>query len=68
MIHVRFDGRSYDLDAGSLGIRPDMRLNDGEILERVARHLDLRPWQLGSYVVDRRPGGQIVVRPEAVYG
>ncbi len=68
MIHVRFEGRSYDLDARSLGIRPDIRLNDSEILERVARHLDIRPGGLGSYVVDRRPGGQIVVRPEAVYG
>ena len=68
MIHIRFDGRSYDLDESSLGMTAGRRYNDGEVLERVARQLDITPDRLGSHVVDRGPGGQIVVRPEAVYG
>lgn len=66
MIHVRFEGRSYDLREGEL----DLALGsaDGRILERVASYLDVKPERFRHYVVDRRPSGDVIVRPEAVYG
>lgn len=68
MIHVRFEGRSLDFDERYLGLRTGRPMSDGEILERVAHQLDVDPKRFECYIVDRRPGGEIVVRPEAVYG
>ncbi len=66
MIHVRHDGRSVDLRADRLQVTS--RMTDAEIREAVARHLDVSRAEFDGLVVDRRPGGDIVVRPEAVYG
>lgn len=66
MIHVRFEGRSYDLREGELGLA--LGTSDGKILEGVARYLDVKPDRFRHYVVDRRPSGDVIVRPEAVYG
>lgn len=66
MVHVRFEGRSLDLDVQALGL-PESCI-DTELKRHLARHLDVRPERLGDYIVDRRPGGMVVVRPEAVYG
>lgn len=66
MVHVRFEGRSYDLNEQQLGIQTDT--DDRGIKERVARHLDVSPKRLRTYVIDRRPSGDVIVRPEAVYG
>ncbi|HZP80656.1 MAG TPA: hypothetical protein VFB21_03375 [Chthonomonadaceae bacterium] len=66
MVHVRFEGRSYDLTEWQLNLTPDM--NDAEIKERLARHFDVEQRRLASYVVDRAPEGNLIVRPEAVYG
>jgi hypothetical protein len=38
------------------------------ILDNLAQFLDTSLNELKGYVVDRRPGGDIVVHPEAVYG
>ena len=64
MIHVRYNGQSLDFDNSQL--RMDM--TDKEVKEFVARRLDITCRALDSYVVDRRPNGAIIVRPEAVYG
>jgi len=66
MIHVRFDGRSYDMDARKLDI--ESRMPDSDIKLHLARHFDtsLQCWD--AYIVDRRPNGDLIVRPEAVYG
>jgi len=64
MLHVRFEGRSYQIP-GSLF---DSRASDVQIKEHVARHLDVGVDRLDPYVVDRTPTGHVVVRPEAVYG
>lgn len=66
MVHVRFEGRSYDMAEQHLGINADM--GDRPIKEQVARHLEVPVNRLNSYVVDRRPSGDVIIRPEAVYG
>lgn len=66
MVHVRFEGRSYDIPENQLGVTAGM--NDTAIKERLAQHFDIRRDRLQFYVVDRRPSGDLIVRPEAVYG
>ena len=66
MVHIRFEGRSFDINEHQLGVTTGM--NDTAIKERLAQHLDVGLNQFQSYVVDRRPSGDIIVRPEAVYG
>lgn len=66
MVHVRFKGRSYDLEEGQLGIQAGM--SDGRVKEKLAQHFDVATSSFNSYVLDRRPSGDLIVRPEAVYG
>ena len=66
MIHVRFEGRSYDLEIEAMP--PGAAATDNSLKEIVAGRLDVAVSRLDSYVIDRRPNGDIVVRPEAVYG
>lgn len=66
MVHVRFEGKSYDLPARDLRLAPQM--TDGEIKQRLARHFDVREDRFRGYVVDRPATGSLIVRPEAVYG
>ena len=66
MIHLRFEGVSYDVS------RLDLRLNgqptDEQIKQRLAQLLDVAVNRLKAYVVDRPATGELIVRPEAVYG
>jgi hypothetical protein len=66
MIHVRFEGRSYDFTEQQLDLGATM--SDAEIKERLARHFEVGLERFKSYVVDRGPSGDLIVRPEAVYG
>ncbi|MBX3249274.1 MAG: hypothetical protein KF901_19005 [Myxococcales bacterium] len=66
MIHVRFEGRSYDFDLAELPL--NAALTDQTIKQRVAQKLDVGLDRLASYVVDRSPTGHVIVRPEALYG
>jgi hypothetical protein len=66
MVHVRQAGRSYDLRAAQIQVTP--RASDAQIRSAVARHLNLAEESVRDLVVDRRPSGDIVLRPEAVYG
>ncbi len=66
MVHVRFEGRSYDLSEQDLRLTPGM--GDADVKERLARRLEIRPERLKDYVVDRVANGNLIVRPEAVYG
>lgn len=68
MIHVRFEGRSYDLDERALNVSTKLSISDAELKRRLAEYLDVAASRLDFYVVDRRPNGDLVVRPEAVYG
>ena len=66
MVHVRFEGRSFDINEMQIGIVAGM--NDAQIKSLLARHLDVAITRLDYYVVDRSPSGDLIVRPEAVYG
>ncbi len=66
MVHVRFEGRSYDLNERQLNVAPGM--SDAEIKERLAQHFDVERSRFTYYVVDRAQTGNLIVRPEAVYG
>ncbi|KST66152.1 hypothetical protein [Mastigocoleus testarum] len=66
MIHVRFQGRSYDITQSQISL--DSNMSDVAIKERLAQHFDVNLISFESYVIDRRPSGDLIVRPEAVYG
>lgn len=66
MIHVRFQGRSYDFTAAQLNLNGN--LSESKIKSQVATFLDASVSDLNNYVFDRRPDGTIIIRPEAVYG
>jgi hypothetical protein len=66
MIHIRFEGQSLDVTETQLKITAGM--NDVAVKERVSQHLDVQVNRLSAYVVDRRPSGDLIIRPEAVYG
>ena len=66
MVHVRFEGRSYDVPERDL--RLPVAASDEDVKRFLARHFDVRADAFEPYVVDRRPSGDMVVRPEAVYG
>jgi hypothetical protein len=66
MVHVRFEGRSYDLQEAQVKIESGM--TDELIKQRLAEHFDVPVDRLYLYVVDRSPNGDLIVRPEAVYG
>jgi hypothetical protein len=66
MVHIRFEGRSVDVTETQLGISAGM--NDVAVKEQVARHLDVNSDRLEAYFIDRRPSGDLIIRPEAVYG
>ncbi len=66
MVHVRFEGRSYDVTERQIHISRDA--SDRTIKSRLAQHFDVTENRFETYVVDRRPSGDIIVRPEAVYG
>lgn len=66
MVHIRYEGRSVDVREQQLGVSAGM--TDREIRQQVARHFDVAAKRLDDYVVDRTPSGDLVVRPEAVYG
>lgn len=66
MLHVRFEGRSYDLDTKDLNL--GMNPRDNCVLESLAQHFDVALDRFRHYTVDRRPSGAVIVRPEAVYG
>jgi hypothetical protein len=66
MVHIRFEGRSYDLQEVKIGVAASM--NDAQIFDQLARHFDVNRARFNAYVVDRSPSGDLIVRPEAVYG
>jgi hypothetical protein len=66
MLHVRFEGRSYDIPNDQLTLTN--AITDQQIFERLAHHFDVKQESFRHYVVDRRPNNVVIVRPEAVYG
>lgn len=66
MVHIRFEGRSYDVSPERLGVK--IGTDDRSLLASLARFLDVAPKRLANYVIDRRPNGNVIVHPQAVYG
>lgn len=66
MVHVRFEGRSYDVAERQANIKTSM--NDTQVKERLAQYFDVRSDRFSHYVIDRPQSGDLIVRPEAVYG
>jgi len=66
MVHLRFEGHSYDFALHDLGITSNMK--DRDVKMRLAQRFDIGFQRIQSYVVEHRPSGDIIVRPEAVYG
>ena len=66
MIHVRFQGRSYQVEANALDVG-DLS-SDNQIKAALAQHLGVAASKFAAYVVERHDNGNITVRPEAVFG
>lgn len=64
-LHVRFNGRSEDLDLDTLGLGHDV--SDAELRSALVRRYDCPAGALDEYVIVREPQA-IVVRPVAFYG
>jgi hypothetical protein len=64
-LHVRFDGRSEDMDLADLGLPANA--GDAELRAALARRYERAPADLDEYVVTREPQA-IIVRPIAYYG
>jgi hypothetical protein len=64
-LHVRFSGRSEDLDLAALGL--DGAAGDAELRAALARRYDCAVADLAEYVIAREPQA-IIVRPIAFYG
>ncbi|MHC4401481.1 MAG: hypothetical protein ACYTG0_17555 [Planctomycetota bacterium] len=66
VLHIRFDGRSFDipladLDVGTLS-------TDADVKRALAGYLSVPEAKFRDYVVDRHETGNLTVRPEAVFG
>jgi hypothetical protein len=66
MVHVRFEGRSFDYAEREL--RVEACMTDREIKSRLAQFLDASMDRFEGYVVERTQLGDLIIRPEAVYG
>ncbi|HEX2915191.1 MAG TPA: hypothetical protein VH186_30780 [Chloroflexia bacterium] len=65
VLHVRFDGRSQELDLSALHLNPNS--SDDQIKQALAAYLERPAGYFRSYVVVRTEKA-IIVRPEAIYG
>ena len=64
-LHVRFNGRSEDLDLATLEL--GLSVSDTELRAELARRYDCAVDDFASYVIAREPQA-IIVRPIAFYG
>lgn len=65
-VHIRFDGRSWDVPLRTLDIGDAS--SDDDVREALAGYLEVPVRKLASYVVERHASGNMSVRPEAVFG
>ena len=65
-IHIRFDGRSFDIPLSDLDL--GMASSDQQIKQSLAAYLDINESRLTHYVVDRHSTGNLTIRPQAVFG
>lgn len=65
-MHIRFEGRSFEEAIAERQLTANA--SDELVREFAARILDIPCDRLSRCVVDRGPLGDLIVRPEAVYG
>ena len=65
-MHVRFEGRSFDLPLSDLDV--GVSSTDQDVKRELAGYLNVRVQQLQDYVIDRHQTGNVTVRPEAIFG
>lgn len=65
-IHVRFDGRSWDLLCSDLDV--GQLSSDEQVRAALASYFNVPAQKFRAYVVERHQNGNMTVRPEAVFG
>ena len=66
VVHVRFEGQSWDIAFGVLDI--GNLSSDQEVRQALADYFKVPVGKFAPYVVQRHSNGNITVRPEAVFG
>ena len=66
VLHIRFDGRSFDIPLADLDI--GTMSSDVDVKNAVAGYLNLPVAKFHDYTVDRHGTGNLTIRPEAVFG
>ena len=66
MLHVRYEGRSYDLKEQVVGLTG--KRSAAEVKAALARYFDVGLNRFDGYVVEFTPNDDVIVRPQAVYG
>lgn len=66
VIHIRFDGRSFDIPLSDLDI--GTASNDEVIKRMLGNYLEVSPSKFQHYVIDRHSTGNLTLRPQAVFG
>lgn len=66
VVHVRFEGRSWDIGFGVLDLG-DLS-SDQEVRQALAFYFKAPAQKFAAYVVQRHANGNVTVRPEAVFG
>jgi hypothetical protein len=65
-LHIRFEGRSYDVPLSDLDLGP--MSTDENVRIALAGYLEVAARDLSRYVIERHANGNMTVRPEAVFG
>jgi hypothetical protein len=66
VIHVRFDGRSFDIPLSDLDLGTS---SHDEMVKRIlGNYLEVSPDKFRHYMVDRHATGNLTLRPQAVFG
>jgi hypothetical protein len=65
-LHIRFEGRSYDLPLADLDLGG--LSTDDDVRTALAGYLGVNDRSLKHYVIERHANGNMTVRPEAVFG
>jgi hypothetical protein len=66
LLHVRFEGRSFDIPLGDLDIGAGSM--DRDVKTAMARYMGISERDLRDYVIDRHETGNWTLRPEAIFG
>ena len=66
VLHIRFEGRSFDVPLGDLDVGAMSR--DVDIKRALAEYLGISSARLRDYTIDRHANDNLTIRPNAVFG